>query len=340
MASVQRNELIATVEKAILASGYAGACVPGIHEDPLRMLLSGPSLEAIPVWVYIRNLTPAVRRDPDEYRIQLRSQVLPLSRNPAGPTVLLGYHAESRLFVGFDPSTISTGARTQLSSGYVSLRSVKRSVRRGMTFDRDRRDRIAVGFRPDMFVPYCLHASEIHAAADEQDIIPILSSAAATFMETSGDTPDERFDEFAPARQRLLKEVSVLSRKAGFRNRVLRTYGWRCAVSGVQLGLVEAAHILPVRVPGSPDTVNNGLSLLPQYHRAYDSGLIYMDINFVMHINEHRALQLEERGWGRGLAELRCTLGRIRLPSDRRRWPSPQLIESANEVRGIAYESH
>jgi putative restriction endonuclease len=54
-------------------------------------------------------------------------------------------------------------------------------------------------------------------------------------------------------------------------------YGNRCAVTRVQLRLVDAAHILPVGTTGSADHVRNGIALSPTYHRAFDAGLIYLD---------------------------------------------------------------
>lgn len=335
MPSISHSALVEAVTDAIASTGQTVMRL-GEDRDPVRFVISDPSLGSFPLWVYLRNLTPADRADPDEYRIQLPSQILPLRANPYGPTLLLGYHSESGLFVGFDARTISTGARTQLSGGYVSLRTVKRARRRGMTFDRDRRDRIAVGLRPEMLVPYCLHASDIHAAADENQVVEILSRTAAIFSATDAFAfGDEALGRIAPERQRMLRSVYVLAREAGFRRRVLDAYDRRCAISGVQLGLVEAAHILPVRYDGSTDQVNNGLSLSPQYHRAYDSGLIYLSSDYVMRMNETRAERLRALQLDAGIEELRRSLGIIRLPRSRRHWPDLALIGRANDARGV-----
>ncbi len=103
----------------------------------------------------------------------------------------------------------------------------------------------------------------------------------------------------------------------------------------MQLGLVEAAHIVPVSVDGSTDHVQNGLSLLPQFHRAFDSGLIYLTTEYIMKVNDGRARQLQANGLDSGLDELRRTLGRIALPKMQRHWPDKALIRKANKARGI-----
>ena len=186
-----------------------------------------------------------------------------------------------------------------------------------------------------MLVPYSLHASEIHAAADEEGITEILDSAAEAFRSPRGRAFNTDDSGISPERRRLLRSVHVLSRDAGFRSRVLEAYGMRCALSGMQLGLVEAAHIVPVCVDGSTDQIQNGVSLLPQYHRAFDSGLIFLTMNYEMRINEARARYLQVNGIGKGLDDFRRSLGRIALPKRQIHWPDRSLIQQANSARGI-----
>jgi len=72
----------------------------------------------------------------------------------------------------------------------------------------------------------------------------------------------------------VVRESQVASRTAlAVRNAFMP----RCAVTRIQLRLVEAAHILPVGAPGSIDHVCNGLALSPTFHRAFDDALIYLD---------------------------------------------------------------
>ena len=101
-----------------------------------------------------------------------------------------------------------------------------------MTFDRDRRNRIAAGLRPDMLVPYSLNASEIHRAADDAGIIDILNTAANGLAAASSRAADEALGDVPLQRARLVRQVRTLARDAAFRNRVLAVYGPRCAISG------------------------------------------------------------------------------------------------------------
>ena len=133
-----------------------------------------------------------------------------------------------------------------------------------------------------------------------------------------------------------VETVSRFSRKANFRQQVLFAYGNRCSISRIQLKLVEAAHILPVGAPRSTDQVTNGIALSPTYHRAYDSGIIYLDEDYQMRLNLRKVSELEAVGHTGGLEEFRAPLGKILLPPDQNQWPRPEFIRLANKFRLIA----
>jgi len=133
----------------------------------------------------------------------------------------------------------------------------------------------------------------------------------------------------------LLQTVSRAVRDANFRQQVLDAYSHRCAVTRMQLRLVDAAHILPVAVPSSLDDVRNGIALSPTYHRAFDHGLIYVDQNYVMRINPNKEQQLVMLRLNAGIEEFKASLGRIHLPANRRQWPHSSFIKKANKFRGI-----
>ena len=102
------------------------------------------------------------------------------------------------------------------------------------------------------------NAPILHRYGREANIRTLLTRAVA-----QQPIPEEDVEELSGERQRIIGEVSRLSRDARFKQRVLFAYGNRCAVTRVQLRLIDAAHILPVGAPGSSDRVTNGLSLSP-----------------------------------------------------------------------------
>ena len=81
------------------------------------------------------------------------------------------------------------------------------------------------------------------------------------------------------ARDRVNQLTSRVTRDRNFRKTVLRAYGKRCAITGLQLingggrAEVEAAHIMPVEHDG-PDIVSNGIALSGTAHWMFDRGLV------------------------------------------------------------------
>ncbi|MDI7268102.1 MAG: HNH endonuclease [Myxococcota bacterium] len=133
-----------------------------------------------------------------------------------------------------------------------------------------------------------------------------------------------------------MQTITRLSRLGSFRQQVLTAYGHRCAVTGVQLRLVDAAHVLPVGAPGSADDVRNGIALSPTYHRAFDADLIYLAESYEMLINPARERLLAAAALDGGVVAFREPLGkRIMLPPDPRQRPDASFIRRGNRFRQV-----
>jgi putative restriction endonuclease len=107
-------------------------------------------------------------------------------------------------------------------------------------------------------------------------------------------------------------------------------------VTRVQLRLVDAAHILPVGAPASIDHVRNGVALSPTYHRAFDAGLIFLDEQSRMRLNDGNVHALQQLDLANGLESFKSPLGQIFLPPDPAQRPSADFIRRANRFRQIA----
>jgi putative restriction endonuclease len=213
----------------------------------------------------------------------------------------------------------------------IDISAIHAALQDGLGFDRKSNDEIAVGVRPDTLVPYLLNARSIHATGSTP------AGAALLAIASSGGTiADVDMLKLSQARQRTVRQVSALSRTATFRQQVLQAYNFRCAVTRMQLKLVEAAHILPITAGDSSiDHVTNGVALSPTYHRAFDRGLIYLTTDHRFVLNGEQARLLEDQGVGAGLYTFAKTLGRIHLPPDPAQRPLAALIRKANRFRNI-----
>ena len=178
---------------------------------------------------------------------------------------------------------------------------------------------------------YVANSTELHRFGRFPDTFSLLTRAT-----TLEEIPDQDVSQLSEPRRRIVETVSRLSRRSNFRQQVLHAYGNRCAVTRVQLRLVDAAHVLPVGAPDSSDDVRNGIALAPTYHRAYDNGLIFLDDAYNMKINPAKATDLRALNLDGGLQTFSSHLGRVNLPPDRRQWPNLTLIRKANTFRRIA----
>lgn len=94
-----------------------------------------------------------------------------------------------------------------------------------------------------------------------------LAVEAAGVAAGAGDSPIERGR----------RSVSSIIRDRRFSRSVIAAYEGLCAMCGLDLGLVQGAHIYPASAPASPDDVSNGLCLCSNHHAAFDRHLIWID---------------------------------------------------------------
>lgn len=331
MPALPPSQLVDEVLRAIEDSGYAGVLISPARRHPRRFTVVAPDGTQAILTVYIWTLTFGGRPQlKDEYRIQMTGVRSPIRVPGDGPTVLLGYEPTLRLFAGFDVGrhrTFTTGS----PSVQIEIEELKKAELEGMSFHRKSNDEIAIGIRQDHLMAYALNAESLHRYGREGTVLKLLTKATAL-----EEIKEVEVAPLSMERQRIVREVSRLSRVASFRQQVLFAYGQKCAVTRVQLRLVDAAHILPVGAPGSVDHVVNGIALAPTYHRAYDLGLVYLDAEYRMRINRQEISRIGKLGLAGGLEYFAEPLGKIFLPPDRRQWPSLDYVRKANRFRSIA----
>lgn len=331
MPSLPAHQLIKAIQDAAQESGGTAFLLSAPTHHPRKFVVqaAGDSFE---LWVYGWTLTHGGgwARPKDEYRIQMTSVTPPLAINTTGPTVLIGYEPNLSCFAGFNirkHMNFTAGS----PSIQININTLHRALQDGLSFATKGNDEIAIGFRPDQFIAYVQHATNLHIHGTSAKIAEMLTKAASL-----QSIPSEQIKVLPKERQRIVGTVSRLSRDANFRQKIITAYDRRCAGTRMQLRLIDAAHILPVEAPGSNDDVTNGVCLSPTYHRAYDRGLIYLDDSLSMRINPDYEAELAKLHLAGGIASFKGHLDkRIHLPPDKHQWPDVGMVRKANKVRGI-----
>ena len=119
-----------------------------------------------------------------------------------------------------------------------------------------------------------------------------------------------------------------------FRVNVLRAYDHRCCMCGLQLDLLDAAHIIPVEHERGTDETKNGLSLCALHHRAFDHSLVTVRTDYTLGCSEKSFGELRSIGWDGGEKEFRAMLrDQIHLPRKRDLYPDPDYLKFGQTIR-------
>ena len=332
MARLPKPELLAAVERAVLDGGWSYLHLSAPTEHPARYSVFCGD-QSFAARVYIWNLTPGGRNRPlDEWRIQVTGvdQFL-LEEN--GKTLILGWEGQRGVFAGFDPHKHS-GPVGYSPSIQLRERSLDAAARDGLAVHNKGNDELAVAFRPDFLATYMANAERLHQCGEFESEIDLLKRIGSDVANV--DDADMLGMVAEPRRYAVVAARRAL-REIGFRNRVLGAYGYRCAMCGIQLRLLDAAHILPAAHPDSTDGTDNGVAVCALHHRAYDRTLVTFDARFRTHANDAVIERLAAENEDGGLAAFRRNLRPIlSLPSDRRNRPAQRFVKRANELRGWA----
>lgn len=325
-----KPHLLSILEDAVRESQWSLLHLSPRGEHPARYQLYRDR-ESFTVRVYIWNLTPGGQNRPDdEWRIQATG-VSRFEQEPKGKTLILGWQDEWEVFAGFDFAH-HQGALGHSPSIQLRQAALDRAAVHDFAVHSKGSGELAIAFRPDFLGAYATNLESLHACGQ--------APQEANSLDAIGRSPESVEDEdmvqqFAEPRHRAVLSVRRSLRESGFRRRVLTAYGQRCAMCGIQLRLLDGAHILPAAHPDSTDETCNGIALCALHHRAFDRAFVAFDPKFRVHVSESMATKLEEDDKAGGLANFRSALRPVLgLPPDRKDRPAPHFVEAANQLRG------
>ena len=330
MTRLTKKQLLNVVENAIRESGWYFFCLPPIGSHPARYQLYRDG-QNHGVRVYIWNLTPGGQNRPeDEWRIQATG-VDRFEPEPDGKTLILGWQSEWEVFAGFDfarhRSPLGDSPSIQLREA-----ALHQAVMDGFAPHNKGNGELAIAFRPDCLAAYVTNLESLHECGQAAGEIETLSRIGQDPDAVDDMEIEEKIAE--PRRYAVLSTKRAL-RETGFRKRVLTAYSQSCAMCGIQLRLLDSAHILPAAHPDSTDGTDNGVALCALHHRAFDRALVTFDFEFRIHVNENMTHELWEAKHAGGLEAFQDALRPVlALPPDRRDRPARRFVDAANELRG------
>ncbi|MBI5637834.1 MAG: HNH endonuclease [Nitrospinae bacterium] len=323
-----KKDLFSIILSAIDAGGWKALIVEKNHPFFLKAIKrQGSEQDNLNLRIYIWNCTHGggAARSKDEYRVQLTG-VVPKDKE-GETTLLLGWHDGYQVFAGFD-ITRHAGQSSASPSIQVKEHTLINAHQHSFSLYERSNGEIAVAFRPEYLIDYALNMAKFHG----------FKTGRPAEIELLNKVDDLKDDEIAAIKNKDRKEVITnikrKYREYDFRNRVLSAYSHKCAMCGIQLKLIEAAHILPVSCKGSTDDTFNGVALCALHHLAYDNNLVSFDKKYRIRLSESRLQVLGKANLTGGIdAFTNNLLSAIHLPADRRDYPRPEIIEESNKLR-------
>lgn len=333
-AKLEKEDLLSRVVKAIRLSGWYVLVRDDTH--PFR-LVAYRGREQEPLRIYIWNVTsggPASVRPSDEYRVQIttlppnpQSGRVELLLDDEYKTLLLGWNEARGVFVAFDAKRHQSFS-LRSPSVQVKAGALDGAARDGFGFSRKSNREIVVAFAPEHFMDYVQRSESLHALGNGSAFEGLVRGASGA------DIPADLLASLPAPRREIVTTVQRLSRDRRFRMAVLEAYERHCVACDIQLDLVTAAHIVPVKASGT-DEVTNGLALCHLHHAAYDTGLVVIDPTYAIRLNRSRLEELAGTGLGGGAGAFVAALKpSIRLPIDGRYYPNPDYLRRGMELRG------
>lgn len=333
MPRLRKPELLDLVESAIRDSGWNILFLAARRSHPARLMIVSPTNKVIKLRIYIWNLTHGggAARAQNEWRIQITG-VPSFEPEPGGKTLILGWWEQGGVFAAWDYRRHS-GALGSSPSFQIGLEALEKAARENFATHRKQTGELAVSFEPSFMTTYAEFAEDLHDSGAAPAEVALLDRISP--LDSNPATEAEIEEEVSSTREYAFVTTRKALRDISFRHRVMAAYGRRCAMCGVQLRLIDAAHIMPVAEPRGTDKTNNGVALCALHHRAYDHGLVAFNTEYAVLLSRDRLEKLKSSNELGGLPAFQKSLRSILLlPPTPRDRPRSDLISAANKLRG------
>jgi len=204
-------------------------------------------------------------RDDVERRFQNPGQDHPVMILPNSIPLLIGIWDETPkpVLVSMGDVVNRVGKNTRQSL-FIPLTLLEDAATRGWADHESTSYERLTAFHPRLFPAHL----EMISSGTQIPIDRIISA-----LDASGINEEEQL----PPAERGRRATTTLIRDARFKRNVVDAYDGLCAMCGLNLGLVEGAHIYPASAPQSPDEVWNGIALCSNHHGAFDKQLIHVN---------------------------------------------------------------
>jgi putative restriction endonuclease len=134
-------------------------------------------------------------------------------------------------------------------------------------------------------------------------------------------------DDTTTARRAYVTAITrVRLHQRSFRERVIAAYRSQCSLCRLRHEeLLDAAHIIPDSSPEGEPSVTNGIALCKLHHAAFDSFIIGVTPDYIVHVRDDVLKETDGPILRYGLQQLHGS--RLLLPITNAQWPNREALE-------------
>jgi len=282
------------------------------------------------------------RADPDEWRIQLQGgvkQKQKLRAQHGYQCLFIGFFPDGTAFSAWEPARISSLSTAGTGSVYIPHSHLAKVITRGAAMrqvDATKLGRLS----PEISLPvealgfYIENSTLFDKFTKEVDVIKLIEKSSGTLFASQKTGPEELEIELNGKRRKVKVTRESYFRDPKFRRHVLEAYKGSCCVCGRQLGLVEAAHIVPHGHANSNDHITNGLALCVEHHRLYDAAVLIPTSDRKLFLNPKGIEHLRNIRQIVGLEAVEVLAASLyRIPEHAPHQPSNDFLERGKGIR-------
>ncbi|WP_343633425.1 HNH endonuclease [Fluviicola sp.] len=324
----RKNDLLNKIINALNDDGWNVLFLHDPRDHPFDLRIFNEN-ETHDIKIYVWNLTHGggAARAADEYRIQITG-VNQFESFQNGKVLILGWWDEGQVFAGFD-FNFHREVLGHSPSIQIKEEALRNGYVNGFGIWQKGNNEIAIAIRPDFLGEYIKRLEELHSFGESPQDLALLDNVIE-----NPTINNVQIEQVTIERRETVQIIRKKIRDNSFKNRVLTAYSGSCAFCGVQLKLVDAAHIIPVENNGTDET-SNGIALCALHHRAYDRRLIAFDETYRIMVNVNQMNNLTSLSLDGGRENFENSLRPIIiLPPAINDRPHIDFIREANKIRG------
>lgn len=309
------------------------------RDNPAQILLNGRPYS---VHVSFVHDSGNHRDNEDEVRIQISRTLIEEQRKRAAAgkgVAFVGFFDDGKAFVAWDPRHVFSLEAKKVVSVY-ARQSQRQRVFAHLAAVHDFHAKFldetsfAIALPSYALGFYLENLEHFHRVRTERVLQSLMRDQAGFLADPELGIRGELELEDEGKRERFTYTRTGYKRDPRFSLDVLDAYKRTCCVCGRQLGLVQAAHIIPHSEPDSPNSVNNGLALCIEHHRLYDDALLLPGPGRKLVFNARRAEYLHQTHQQRGLDEIAAKEGsEYAGPANRDHEPDEDYIKRGLAIR-------